>query len=75
MGLCDVKKNQTVKILEFKDGMSGRELLMGMGLLPGDCITVIGTSFLGSPITILKGEDQLLALRKSEAKHIITEVI
>ena len=73
--LSKVKKGLKVKVHSFESELDIKPAVIGMGLLPGDEITIISESFLGSPLTIRGTSGQTLALRKSEASLINVEIV
>lgn len=73
--LLKIKKNQTAKILSLGECMDLQAFALGVGLLPGDEVKVVGESFLGSPVSIIYGDSDLLALRKEQAAAIKVEVL
>lgn len=71
LSLDQLKKGQTASILSYDESdFSFQTLLMGIGILPGDSIEIVSTSFLGSPMTIKYGNGELLAIRTKQAKLI-----
>lgn len=75
MVLSKIKKGQNVKITSFNEKFEAKALLVGIGLLLGDEVTVVSESFLGSPLTIQLKHGELLAMRTNQADLINVEVI
>ncbi|MDD0854892.1 FeoA family protein [Halobacteriovorax sp. GB3] len=75
MVLSKIKKGQIVKIKSFNDAFDAKALMVGVGLLPGDEVTIISQSFLGSPLTIRLKHGELIAMRTKQAELINVEVI
>lgn len=74
MTVCDLKPNETGKVLSFNvDGIL-RSRLLEMGITSGVEITLIKVAPLGDPIEVrLRGYH--LSLRKTEAKAIEVEKV
>lgn len=75
MTLNKLKKGQRAKVEGFAQGFEGQALMLGIGLLPGDEVTLIGESFLGSPLTFQTTAGDSLALRTYQAQYINVEII
>ena len=73
--LSEVKKGLRVKVHSFENTLEIKPAVLGMGLLPGDEITIVSESFLGSPLTIRSSSGQTMALRKNEASLINVEIV
>ncbi len=71
--LSRMKKGSVVKVHSFDSKLNIKSTFVAMGILPGDTITIVSESFLGSPMTIKRTDGHTVALRKAEASQINVE--
>jgi Fe2+ transport system protein FeoA len=69
------KKNLPIRLVEFPMNSQVSTRLVSLGILKGDELSLIGTSFSGSPLAFMKKGGISFALRKDEASQILVEEI
>lgn len=72
--LAEVKKGHSARIIGFTDVTLSLKMLE-MGCLPNVVLTVVNEAPLGCPVCISIGNNNQLALRKTEAETVLVEVI
>ncbi|MFN8369482.1 MAG: FeoA family protein [Bacteriovoracaceae bacterium] len=75
MKLSDIPNGTRVRVVKFVENMSNVSTLLGLGIIPGDELTVINKALSGGPILIRHGESSFFALRANEANLIEIEVL
>lgn len=75
MLLAQVKKGSRVKIVGLKNQLETRSTITGIGILPGDVVEVLNSTFLGSPVAISFGDNEFVALRLAQARMVEVEEI
>lgn len=73
--LSNAKKNISIRIVEFPVDSQIAAKLVSLGILKGDVLRLIGTSFSGSPLAFLREGGISFALRKDEASLILAEEV
>lgn len=73
--LSKVKKGSRVKIITFAQNLPTKSTIIGIGLLPGDEVSLVSESFLGSPITIRLNDGETVAMRVKEASLINVQIL
>lgn len=73
--LSKVKKGSRVIVTDFAQNLPTKSTIIGMGLLPGDEISLVSESFLGSPLTIRLNDGETVAMRIQEASLINVQVL
>lgn len=74
IALSDLPIGSSAKLVEFPHSGSAFLRLREMGLLPGTTLKLLRTAPMGDPLEI-KVRGYNLTLRKSEADHIMVELI
>lgn len=73
--LSKVKKGSRVKVTNFEPNLPTKSTIIGIGLLPGDEISLVSESFLGSPLTIRLNDGETVAMRVQEASLINVQLL
>lgn len=71
--LTKVNTNSKCKVLSFEGGPNMKTKLENLGIRIGNEITVVNSSFIGGPITVLAGNTKV-AIGRKMAERIIVEV-
>ncbi|KUK99364.1 MAG: hypothetical protein XE08_0059 [Parcubacteria bacterium 32_520] len=71
--LDSISENKTVKVIDISGGWGVRQRLSGLGIHPGDVITVKKSAIVRGPILISVHGNQV-ALGRGVARKIIVEV-
>lgn len=75
ISLANLKQGDSAKLIDIAQNPSLHFKLLSLGLLPGDTIKVISCAPFGGPISVRHGGGNAFAIRKSEAKNIIVEIL
>jgi len=73
--LSKLKKGNRAEITSFDDKLGSKSMMLGLGILPGDVVTLVSESFLGSPLAIKLSDGETIAMRTSEAAFINVKII
>jgi len=72
--LCDIAPGERAKVIKISDESSISRRLCDIGFIPETVVECVMTSPLGDPIAyLIRGA--VIALRKSDARFIMVEVI
>lgn len=72
MNLCDVKLNQSVRILSINCKVSLKQRLQDLGLVKNTVISPIFIAPLGNPIAY-EFRGNIIAIRKQDSKYIVVD--
>lgn len=73
--LSKLSKGTKAKIHSFNESLEAKSMIIGLGILPGDEVTLVSESFLGSPLTLRLKDGETIAMRTEEASNINVELL
>jgi Fe2+ transport system protein FeoA len=72
--LTQIHEDNKCRILAFEGGPKMKTKLENLGIRLGNEVTVINSSFIGGPITVLAGSTKV-AIGRKMAERILVEVV